>query len=319
MRLGLMVKPMFTIRPYVPADANAWDAVVARSRNGNLLHRRSYMDYHADRFVDGSLVVERGGQMLAAFPATITDKKVTSHGGLTYAGLITTHELRANATLTVFDQIGEYYRSLDMECVIYKAVPHVFHAYPAEEDLYALHRLGAKVIRRDVSSVIALQEPFQFSPERRRSIGKAKKAGIQLQAGGDPAAFHELLAHVLEKHSVKPTHSLEELRLLQGRFPQQIVLHEARVDDELLAGVLAYDFGPVVHTQYLATSEHGRQLDALSLLLAELIEHTYATRRYFSFGISTAQEGRVLNPGLVEQKERFGARSIMHDFYEWPL
>ena len=87
----------------------------------------------------------------------------------------------------------------------------------------------------------------------------------------------------------------------------------------MLAGALVYDFGRTVHTQYLAASEEGRHLNALSLLLAELIGGVYANRSYFSFGISTEHEGRVLNGGLVAQKERFGARAIVHDFYEWPL
>jgi hypothetical protein len=310
---------MFAVRPYIRADAETWDALVARSRNGNLLHRRGYMDYHADRFVDRSLVVERNGEPVAVFPANIEGAQVTSHGGLTYAGLITTHALRAGSTLAVFEQIGHHYRALGVERIVYKAVPHVFHAYPAEEDLYALHRLGARLKRRDMSSVIPLQEAFQFTPGRRRAVEKARKEGIRLQTGTDPAAFHAMLTEVLRKHDVVPVHSLAELRVLQARFPQQIVLHEARRGDALLAGVLAYDFGTVVHTQYLAVSEEGRRLDALSLLLAELIGGTYATRRYFSFGISTSQGGRVLNDGLVTQKEYFGARAVVHDFYEWVL
>jgi hypothetical protein len=310
---------MFAVRPYIRADAETWDALVARSRNGNLLHRRGYMDYHADRFVDRSLVVERNGEPVAVFPANIEGAQVTSHGGLTYAGLITTHALRAGSTLAVFEQIGHHYRALGVERIVYKAVPHVFHAYPAEEDLYALHRLGARLKRRDMSSVIPLQEAFQFTPGRRRAVEKARKEGIRLQTGTDPAAFHAMLTEVLRKHDVVPVHSLAELRVLQARFPQQIVLHEARRGDALLAGVLAYDFGTVVHTQYLAVSDEGRRLDALSLLLAELIGGTYATRRYFSFGISTSQGGRVLNDGLVTQKEYFGARAVVHDFYEWVL
>jgi hypothetical protein len=116
-----------------------------------------------------------------------------------------------------------------------------------------------------------------------------------------------------------PTHSLAELRLLQERFPHEIVLHEARHDGELLAGVLIYDLGRAVHTQYLAVSEQGRQCGALDMLLASLIDDTYASRAYFSFGISTEQAGQVLNSGLVAQKERFGARAVVHDFYEWAL
>ncbi|HTM29260.1 MAG TPA: GNAT family N-acetyltransferase, partial [Rhodanobacter sp.] len=161
---------MLAVRPYVPADAGVWDAVVERSRNGNLLHRRGYMDYHADRFVDCSLIVERNGEAVAVFPADIRGELVTSHGGLTYAGLISSHALRAESTLAVFEQMADAYRALGVQRIVYKAVPHVFHAYPAEEDLYALQRMGARLVRRDLASVIALQEPFRFTEPRRRAV-----------------------------------------------------------------------------------------------------------------------------------------------------
>jgi hypothetical protein len=308
---------VFAVRPYAPADADAWDALVDRSRNGNLLHRRGYMDYHADRFVDCSLVIEHAGEIAAVFPANVCDRTVTSHGGLTYAGLIMGHAMRAESTLAVFEQIGAHYRAQGAQRVVYKAVPHVFHAYPAEEDLYALHRIGARLQRRDLSSVIALRESFRFTEGRRRGVNKARTAGITLQVAADPADFHALLAQVLRRHAAVPTHSLAELRLLQQRFPAQIVLHEARREGQLLAGVLVYALGRVAHTQYMAASDEGQHLNALSLLLAELIGGVYAERTYFSFGISTQHDGRVLNGGLVTQKEYFGARAIVHDFYEW--
>ena len=64
--------------------------------------------------------------------------------------------------------------------------------------------------------------------------------------------------------------------------------------------------------------QEAQLINALSLLLADLIER-YGERHYFSFGISTEQEGHLLNGGLVAQKEYFGARGIAHDFYEWEL
>lgn len=310
---------MLSVRPYVPDDAAIWNKLVECSRNGNLLHLRGYMDYHAGRFVDASLLVEHHGELLAVFPANIEGDRVTSHGGLTYAGLIVSHALRAAATLDAFECIGAYYRAQAVTHLRYKAVPHVFHTAPAEEDLYALHRLGARLWRRDLSSVIPLKEPLRLTPERRRSIRRAGQAGLRVRSGGHAADFHALLTHVLARHNTAPAHSLDELQLLQQRFPQRIVLHEALRGDELLAGVVVYDFGHAVHTQYLAVSDQGRQLDALSFLLAGLIGETYAHRTYFSFGVSTEQEGRVLNEGLVEQKERFGARAVVHDFYEWIL
>lgn len=310
---------MFTVRPYAPSDAGAWDALIGRSRNGNFLHRRGYMDYHADRFVDTSLVIERDGDIEAVFPANLRGNEVVSHAGLTYAGLIATPALRAESTLAVFRAVGDHYRALGVERLVYKAIPHVFHRCPAEEDLYALHRLGAKLKRRDISSVISLQAPFHFSEGRKQSISKARKAGVRIQVGDDVAEFHSLLTEALRKHHAVPTHSLQELYLLQERFPRNIVLHEARVGNALHAGALVYDFGRAVHTQYMASSEDGRRSEALSFLLAELINSTYADRQYFSFGISSEEDGTHLNGGLIAQKEYFGARAVVHDFYEWVL
>lgn len=310
---------MFTVKPYAPEDAKVWDAVVARSRNGNLLHRRGYMDYHADRFTDSSLLIERHGQTVAIFPASRQEHVVTSHGGLTYAGLITTEALRAEATLAAFDAIGEHYRACQVRRVLYKAVPHVFHRYPAEEDLYALHRLGAVLTRRDISSVIALDCSIGYAPMRRRSLRHASRHGISVHSGGDPTAYHAMLSDVLRKHGAVPTHSLQELQLLQSRFPVEIVLHQAYYGDNLLAGVVVYDLGQAVHAQYIAASQQGREMAALDVLFDRLITHTYASKRYFSFGISTEQAGRVLNGSLIAQKEYFGARGAVHDFYEWTL
>jgi Acetyltransferase (GNAT) domain len=315
----LTVVGMYTVKPYAPIHSDAWDALVDRSRNGNFLHRRGYMDYHADRFVDQSLMIERDGRLEAVFPANRQDDVAVSHGGLTYAGLITTQDVRAESTLAIFEQMGEHYRAQGVKRIVYKAIPHVFHAYPAEEDLYVLHRLGAKLKRRDIASVVPLRETPTFSDGRKRSIDKARRAGVRLQIGTDLAAFHALLTQALRRHDVAPTHSVQELRLLQARFPDRIVLHEARLEETLLAAVVVYDFGRTVHTQYMATSEEGRDLNALSLLLGELIGHVYADRIYFSFGISTEQEGQHLNGGLVMQKERFGARAVVHDFYDWAL
>jgi len=310
---------MFTVRRYEPSDAAAWDALVMRSRNGNLLHRRGYMDYHAHRFTDASLVIERDGDIVAVFPANRQQDTVTSHGGLTYAGLISGQALRAEATLAIFGSIRDFYRETDVTALHYKAVPHVFHAYPAEEDLYALHRFGARLARRDLSSVIPLRQAHALTQGRKAAGNKARNAGVVRQEGSDPAEFHALLVDVLQRHEVTPTHSLPEMRLLQGRFPRQIVLHEARREGELLAGVLIYDFGHAVHTQYMAVSVEGRRVDALSFLLVELIGTVYADRTHFTFGISTAQGGQVLNSGLVAQKEFFGARAVVHDFYDWVL
>ncbi len=306
----------FLVRPYLAADIDLWNRIVAASRSGNFLHNRGYMDYHADRFEDASLVVEESGKAVAVFPASRHGDEVVSHGGLTYGGLLSGANLRADGTLAVMRMLFEFYRDSGIDRVVYKAIPAVFHSYPCEEDLYALFRCQARLFRRDISSVVDLSRPLPFSKGRKWSINKSRKTQVYIEEASDFGEFHDLLSETLANFGAKPTHSLEELKLLHSRFSRQIRLYECRLGDELLAGAVIYDFIDVVHTQYLASSPRGREVGALDRLVADLMREIYGNRRYFSFGISTEGGGKVLNSGLVAQKEGFGARAVVHDFYE---
>lgn len=296
-----------------------WDAVVASSRNGNFLHSRAYMDYHAHRFTDHSLLVYAGDKPVAVFPANQVEDRVVTHGGLTYGGLIYGTGLHANDVLEIFDAIGAYYRQAGIISIDYKAIPHVFHRYPAEEDLYALFRHDAQLFRRDLSSVIDLSTRPKFSDSRKNTARKAEKLGAEVRVLGDLSKFHALLTEVLSKFGATPVHSIAELNLLRDRFRERIVVHGAMLGAELLAGLLVFDFDHIVHVQYMASSASGRRHGALDYLLFQLIDVIYKDRKYLSFGISTEQQGRFLNEGLVRQKEGFGGRAVVHDFYNWKL
>ena len=60
---------MFDIIRYTPAMADEWNRFVATSKNGTFLFFRDYMDYHADRFRDHSLMFYRDGGLFALLPA----------------------------------------------------------------------------------------------------------------------------------------------------------------------------------------------------------------------------------------------------------
>ena len=121
------------------------------------------------------------------------------------------------------------------------------------------------------------------------------------------------------RYDLRPVHSAEEITMLAGRFPDNIKLFTARRQQQMLAGVIIYESRNVAHAQYIAANEEGKQTGALDLILSYLINEYYADTKYFDFGISTEDDGRYLNLGLVENKESFGARAIVHDFYELEL
>ncbi|AJC23141.2 GNAT family N-acetyltransferase [Pandoraea pulmonicola] len=310
---------MADVTDYGPALKDAWDSVVRNSKNGTFLHLRNYMDYHADRFTDHSVIFHENGKPVAVFPCSAHGDSVVSHGGLTYGGLVYGKDVHATSVLDMFAAMSGHFKAAGFKKVIYKPVPRVFHTYPADEDLYALFRAGARLYRRDLSSVVELAARPKFSDSRKNTARKAPKAGARFEEIDDTEGFHALLESVLARFGSSPVHSVVELRLLKSRFPENIRLFGVLLEDRLLAASLVFDFGHVVHTQYMASSDEGRVLGALDFLLVNLIETTFSDKQYLSFGISTEQQGQFLNEGLIKQKEGFGGRGMVHDFYEWGL
>ncbi len=308
------------LKPYEPTDSARWDEFVNRARNGTLLHRRGFMDYHAHRFQDCSLLVLNSKQqVVAALPANRVGEEIQTHGGLTFGGLLMGPNVGQTQCLKMFEALKHHYAQQGADTLLYKPVPRVFHQTACEDDLYALSRMGAQLVRRDASTVVDLANRPKWGKGRQWIVNKGRKNGVEIQTLHDPAPFMKLLEAALARHGTKPVHSTEDMVLLMQRFDREIRLFGAVVDGQLLAGCWVFDFGQTVHTQYLANSDAGREVGALDCLIAGLMEHEYADRTWLSFGISTEQQGRVLNEGLVAFKESYGGYTMVNDFYRLNL
>lgn len=311
------------VSDYTVDDAAVWNAFVRTARNGVFLFERDYLDYHADRFVDASLMLWRGDALRAVLPAHRVGDQIVSHGGLTFGGLLLHPAVGAPETLSLFEQLAEALRERGATRLVYRPVPHIFHRQPSEDDLYALHRLGARTVRVDLSTTVDLARRPAFAKGRRHALSKARRAGIAVRASDDYAGYWSLLGAVLaERHGSAPTHTLDEITRLARRFPQ-IRLVGAHADGmdggALLAGAVVYRYDGVLHTQYLACSDAGREVGALDTVIAHLIDDAHDDCRWLSFGVSTTDHGRELNAGLVAQKEMFGGRSTVLQTLELDL
>ena len=85
--------------------ADAWNHFVAQSKNGTFLLDRRYMDYHADRFEDHSLMVYRQGKLYALLPGNVKNGIFYSHQGLTYGGLMMNEKATAAEVTSIFFQL----------------------------------------------------------------------------------------------------------------------------------------------------------------------------------------------------------------------
>jgi Acetyltransferase (GNAT) domain len=304
----------FAVERYDPAARADWDALVGRARARHFLFERGYMDYHSDRFADASLIVLRNGEPMAAFPASRHEDEVVSHGGLTFGGLLSGLDVSMSATAGALEAVASALRSDGARRLVYKAIPHLYHLVPAEDDLFALYAAGARLVRRDVSAAVRPGARPDYSEERRRAIQRAARTELGLVESDRIEEFMELMRDVLrERHDVDPVHSPSEMRLLADRFPGRIRLWAAQSGDALVAGVLVYETPTVAHAQYIGSGKRGRELRAGDALFDHLLTEVYRDK-WLDFGISNERSGD-LNAGLMRNKEGFGARAVVHDRY----
>lgn len=306
----------WVLRRYTEADAPLWDDFAARARNSTFLFSRRYMGYHADRFRDCSLIALLRGKVRALLPADAApDGSLRSHGGLTYGGwILPDRHLDGADLIPLFETLMRWCRAEGFSRIDYRPLPHIYARRPSQEDVYALFRMGARMSACGLSSTIDYADPGQLNSLQKRHLRDAAAFCPVITEQTDPSAFHAMLTACLrERHDATPVHTLPELKMLMERFPRNIRVFTISTDGVTpLAGICMYLSGCVAHAQYIATSPEGRRTNMLPPLTVELIRRFAPSHRYFDFGISTEQGGRILNPGLLRQKTSFGASATIY-------
>ncbi|MDE6629098.1 MAG: GNAT family N-acetyltransferase [Muribaculaceae bacterium] len=313
------------VRRYTPDIKSEWDAFVRTSKNGTFLFCRDYMEYHSDRFADFSWAVfDDNGKPVMLLPASMhPGGEVRSHGGLTYGGLIMDNRTSAGgprSPLHILPTLIDCMKREGATSLLYKPVPHIYHRQPAEEDLYALWRMGATLEVRNLASAIYLPDPVKSSRLGKRALKRQRQSGITVEPTDNAADFWEIITEDRRvRHNVTPVHNCAEMQLLHDRFPSDIRFYIARQANEILAGAVIYIANGVLHLQYAAANDLGKELYAVDIIYHTLLFDIFPDARWFDFGISNEDSGRYLNEGMTAHKEEFGARSIVYDMYRLSL
>jgi hypothetical protein len=317
------------IRRFEPEDAKTWDSFVQTSAQGTFLHTRRFLNYHRDRFQDVSVMFEDdSGKLRAVLPAAVAPTEsgiVVSHPGLTFGGLIYDPRCNRQEIEACFEGLSSHYADAGFSGLVYKTVPMHAQRSPTALDLWSLWRRKASIIGRDVWNMVV---PTTTRPPLRKghkaNLRTARLAEVVVRRGevSDIPRFHSILAENLaSRHEASPVHSPDELVEIIKLFPEDIDLWLASGSSgQLHGGVLVFRYHyRCWHTQYIASTQEGRAVSALSLLLEGLARQCREAGRVLSFGSSTESGGAVFNDGLFHFKSAFGSGSASHDVYELPL
>ena len=165
-----------------------------------------------------------------------------------------------------------------------------------------------------------MQQHLRWRKDRRRRLRKAHELGVEVKREDNFRAFWPVLENnLVDRHGVRPVHTVEEIELLHSRFPKHIVQYNSYYNGEVVAGLTFYLSPQVLHGQYCSSTPIGKQVGAVDAIYERAMYEDFPDYQYLDFGRSTEGDGSVLNDGLVAQKEGFGGRAICYDTYEWTL
>ena len=324
----------FRIIPYTEKQATLWDDFVMRqSANGTFLQTRRFLSYHpVERFVDCSFLIFQKEELIAVCPATemnIDGKRwFRSHAGSTFGGVVLlAKEQRTGNVIAILQSLQSTLTSLGFDVIEWKLTPALLSASPDCSLDYALYQQGYSQ-EMEIACYLPLHSPYEtlraaYSYNKRYDLAKAEKQNLTpclLSTRADLEEFHALLCLNLQKFNATPVHTADELwDFSSSRLVNEIRFIGLRTEaGALVAGACLFAFAQtnVLHTQYLATDTTIKKY-VPSTLLYDTVSRYAQHEGYssLSLGTCTHDRGRILNSGLMQNKEGYGTSHYINTIY----
>lgn len=321
-----------SLKEYTKQEKDKWDRFVLKeSMNGTFLQTRNFLEYHGTRFKDSSLIIYKGENVIVAIiPACRLEengKKVfSSHPGSTFGGIVFGEKFynieHVEAVVTLFEN---YIRKENYQIIQLKCTPEIFckkrndliNYYLYKNGYYSYEELSSYIDFDDYQDEIIKN----FTARKRRDYKYSLQNSLEFRKLqiNEIYIFYNILIQNLHKFGTKPVHSLQELtEFKEKRLKDKIEFYGVFHQGEMIAGSMVFRFErKVFHTQYLAVKQDKLDFYPMNFLNENLIEEAKREKfRYFSFGISTENKGKVLNKSLAQFKEGFGTSFAVNRIYE---
>jgi len=307
----------YRVEKYTKENRLAWDTFISGAKNATFLFARDFMEYHSDRFTDYSLLVYKDDLLYAVLPANIVGDKLYSHKGLTYGSLVLSKSAKLLYTFEAFKALLAFLDAKAISTLELRNIPTFYNTMPSDELSYFLFKANATLIKRDALMVIDTSTKIKFQKNRREGINKAKRNGLTIAVDDNFEGFWNeiLIPNLQQKHAVAPVHSLEEIQLLAAKFPDHIKQVNVYKDNVIVAGTTLFLTKTTIHPQYVSGNSDKNAFGSLDLAYDYIINHFDSSKRYFDFNISSEENGKALNSGLIFWKESCGARTYVADNY----
>ena len=313
----------------------AWDDFVCtKSINGNFLQTRTFLNYHPEgRFIDASLMYyDQKNKLRAVIPAACINingqLSFVAHPGSTYGGIVIDKKTcEARRFQTLLDELVLYLARESYTAIDLRFPPNFLwlgNDAPLVEYLLQLNgfREGTELTTYIDYATYGDRTLSCFSQGKRTNVNNGLKNGLRFARITEisrAAEFYGMLSENLKKYDSEPVHTFDELwDLYSNRLQGSTELVGVFDREKLVASGWLFLFANqrAAHTQYLCADSNYNKLSPMTFLYYSLIEYCRELGlSYLSWGVSTEDEGRVLNWGLTESKESFGSSHDVHRRY----
>jgi len=301
-------------------DANKhaplWDSFVLKSNNGTIFHLRKFLSYHKERnFQDCSFIFQNKNNVEALFTGAVIDGVLYSHPGASFGGF-TYNELSFESGRKIVELLLKFAQKNNLKELVIVPTPFIYCSQYNEVMEYCLYINGFNTIEYYISSFVNLElNLFNQMHNRKKRYIKKMENEIEIKLSTDLDGFYPILINNKLKHKAKPTHTLEELKILMNKFPNQIKLLLSYKDNQIIGGALNFIANKnscILFYNMIDYEYQSLQVSSLQIY-ASLIWAKENNLKFLDIGVSQLYEGNQIIPheSLINFKEQFGAKTMI--------
>jgi hypothetical protein len=238
-----------------------------------------------------------------------------SHLGSPYAGMCINSdqpEIIKNSYDLCFSKIKEKFPHISsLEIRLPPAV--IRESTPIHE--WALWSLGCTTTAMYLGRYFSPTRIFKINRNRRRRIDNIDRSNMEIIFSKTPPseAFEILIENREKRHSVAPTHTLEDLQRIESCIPGTIKSYRVQHSTNICSVAIIFEDLEFATIQYLAGSNCSFKCGSQDLLVQELVDIYMASNKILLFGTSTEpfHNHQTINSGLDYYKRSFGANAYV--------
>jgi hypothetical protein len=315
---------MISVGLATESEMQKWDSMINNSVNGTIFHRRKFLAYHHDRFLNNEMfLVFRKGNTPIALMSLVVDgesRSLKSPYGGSYGGVIFLVKPDYGVSADVAEALVGWLRSNEFLSVTITAPLNICSDFSQDVFHFCLLKNGFTTVNRDISSFFNFSGKHNIlesvSGRARNMYRKAERSGVTVKNHVSLDEFWPILMLGFSKHGVQPTHSYKDLSYLTLEMPESISFHVAQLEGIIIAGLCEFVINAKVNSSfYFCQDQNHQQYQGLSMLVVDALERAKVDFDYYDFGTSTVQMN--VRENVFKFKESFSADGCFRETLCW--